>query len=59
MVKGENMEWRLVKKWGRVYLEGRYKDGEWSGWLFPTDSKPHEHWIYIEEFDLYRRNTSV
>ena len=53
------MEWRLIEKWGRVFLEGRYKNEEWSGWLFPTDSEPHKGWIYMEEFDLYRRNTSV
>lgn len=53
------MEWRLVKKYGRTFLEGRYKNTEWSKWYFPADTKPHKGWIYMEEFGLYRRNTSI
>ena len=56
------MEWRLVNRYGKVFLEARYKGEPWNElhpWLFPTDTKPHNGWAYMAEFGLYVRNTSI
>ncbi len=53
------MEWRIVSKYGRKFLEGRYVNEEWSGWLFLFDVKKHDGWIWMPEFGAYRRNTSI
>lgn len=53
------MEWRMIRKYGNLYLEGKYAGEEWHGWLFPTDAEKHDHWIWMPEFDVYRRNMSI
>ena len=53
------MEWRIIKKYGRTFVEGRYATEEWSGWLFPVDTEPHTNWVFMPELGLYRRNYSI
>lgn len=52
-------EWRLVKKYGRTYAEGRYKGEEWHNWLFPISETEKKYYIYIPELGVWRRNTSI
>ena len=54
----EAKEYRLVKRFGRTFVEIRYKGGEWRGWLFATSETPKARWIYVPEVGLWRSNVS-
>ena len=53
------IEHRLVTKWGKTYLEIKFDGEKWRDWLFNIDTKPHKYWIYVEEFNIWRCNTSI
>ena len=53
------LEYRLVQKWGKTYMEFRYTGLPWSNWLFATSKTPHRYWKYYPEFDLYVSNVSI
>lgn len=55
----DDREYRLVNKWGRMFVEARYKGEEWSGWLFAASKTEKRNWIYVPELDVYRCNVSV
>ena len=58
--RGRNMvEYRIVKKYGRTFVEARYQGEEWNGWLFLTSTEPRKHWIYIPDLDIWRCNVSA
>ena len=53
------MEYRIIKKWGLLFVELRYKGSDWSNWLFRASETPKTtNWIYIPELGLYRSNVS-
>ena len=52
-------EWRLVNKWGKQYLECRFTNEKWNGWLFPVSKEKKPNYIWMEEFQLWRRNRSI
>ena len=52
-------EYRFVNRFGRVYVEVRYKGSPWTGWLFECSGEPKENWIYIPELGVYRSNVSI
>lgn len=53
------VEYRIVKKYGRTFVEARHQNEEWNGWLFLTSTEPREHWIYIPDLDIWRCNVSA
>lgn len=53
------MEWRLVKRNGKVYAEPKEYD-KWTGILFETaKEKKAWYWLPVPGTDLYRRNVSI
>lgn len=52
-------EYRLVHKWGRMFVEIRYKGNEWRGWMFAASKAWKRNWIYVPELDVYRCNVSI
>ena len=52
------MEYRLIKKWGKLFVEVRYTGEEWHDWLFPASETPRKHYIFVPEVNMWRRNTS-
>lgn len=51
-------EYRIVKKYGKTFVEVRYKGTEWSNWLFKASNKPKKYYTYIPELGVYRCNIS-
>lgn len=53
------MQWRLIHKYGKTYLEGKYDNETWHDWLFRVDTEPHKYWVYMPAFNVYRSNVSI
>lgn len=53
------VENRLVKRFGKTYVEVRYKGEEWHNWLFPMSLTKKPDYVYVPELYIYRRKTSV
>lgn len=52
-------EYRFVNRFGRVYVEIRYKGEPWTGWLFKASEKPHKYWNFVPELGVYVSNVSI
>ena len=55
----QSLEYRKVNKYGMEFLEARYKGTPWTGWLFAISKEPKAHWIYVEEYKVWRCNVSA
>lgn len=57
------IEWRFATKYlnGRkeTVLQGRYSFEPWGNWFFRVSTEKKPHWIWMEEFKVWRCNISI